>query len=774
MSPPRQLVRTKARVLGAGEGAGEILRQRFTFVPLEPPKGEGNGRRITLEEDQYVNSVRENDAFVKLCLKHQEVFRISERSAVGFAVEACRIGWSAARRLLAGSGPLAEAEAELQRTKQRLAKCNLVATQDLEHVKLQAEKNMEVLKAQAGKRGNPQTVPAVLAVPAGDMEEDLDLVTFHEPLQFLDDVHRELVLAIVRQKMRLLLSGKGPPSLMEALMRGGQLGEAAPPRDLEGELKDLEYEMEELTERLHSAEHRAEEAIKAARLAREQLREAEASMKRLAEMEAALRDREAHLDSENARLQQEVEVARQQAWEAKERVRTSELRVQELTAEAAAAAADAEASEGGRGSRRVAAAKQALQPTLYEVMEGCPSVPSEFGGTRTSWAAGSKTSWTASRSSWRQERTDKGKEGSLRELRQEGGDRLGKRAARRAAVQTDTAGLELVEQDSENKRLRVVVQELQQKLKELVDRCRKRGLDEHEDIACALSELGDVLKHKTVFDRLYEDAVHRIARLEELRARVNRDRDDFQPRLPESLHYLLPEAFSVDPSVLSMMEQSQSLVRAVGTQAVAVGTQAQGSMKSVPVATGSIWTRLHEPHVATLIAQMAAVNHPVPSPLRNDEVAGRAMLQPRPSGPAEADAQPRPLGQRHAPAAVQLNELDALAVKAAMGAGGANMPSLTSLSPEARLPLRRQRRVEFRGEDREKAPLLMSRPLVSSKSAPLLEGHALSWDGGEATGGSEAAAAASAAASVRLGVSPLSPPPRRGLAASAVGPRLLK
>merc|ERR1740120_584737 len=85
------------------------------------------------------------------------------------------------------------------------------------------------------------------------------LVTFHEPLQYLDKDTRQLVLEIVCDKLRQLEWGNAPPSLIEALIRtarsqrrGGDAGE------LQEKLCDVEDELQEARALLADSEDRAQ------------------------------------------------------------------------------------------------------------------------------------------------------------------------------------------------------------------------------------------------------------------------------------------------------------------------------------------------------------------------------------------------------------------------------------------------------------------------------------------------------------------------------------
>merc|ERR1711974_198504 len=80
-----------------------------------------------------------------------------------------------------------------------------------------------------------------------------------------------------------------------------------------------------------------------------------------------------------------------------------------------------------------------------------------------------------------------------------------------------------------------MLEELQTKTKELVSKCRVKFGSQVKEIAEDLG-LKDALKEHTVFERLYEDAIDRIHRLEKLREKISSERkalyqsDDTPPR----------------------------------------------------------------------------------------------------------------------------------------------------------------------------------------------------------------------------------------------------
>jgi len=94
--------------------------------------------------------------------------------------------------------------------------------------------------------------------------------------------------------------------------------------------------------------------------------------------------------------------------------------------------------------------------------------------------------------------------------------------------QTDLKGaaMENLVSDEEAKRLKVVVQELQAKMNEMVRKCKSRvGVSTVIDDIISEVGLKPVLNRHCVFDKLYKDALDRIGRLERLRQRYQQERE---------------------------------------------------------------------------------------------------------------------------------------------------------------------------------------------------------------------------------------------------------
>merc|ERR1719235_2867855 len=103
------------------------------------------------------------------------------------------------------------------------------------------------------------------------------------------------------------------------------------------------------------------------------------------------------------------------------------------------------------------------------------------------------------------------------------------------AVQTDLGGSEVDEHVKQIKQLRVMLEELQMKFKELLDKCKERGFgDELEKIAQDMGiEAMFAYSTRPVFQRLYEDALRRIRKLEKIRESIRLEREEASEEKPD-------------------------------------------------------------------------------------------------------------------------------------------------------------------------------------------------------------------------------------------------
>eukprot|EP00411_Alexandrium_monilatum_P045513 CAMPEP_0175470738 /NCGR_PEP_ID=MMETSP0095-20121207/73000_1 /TAXON_ID=311494 /ORGANISM="Alexandrium monilatum, Strain CCMP3105" /LENGTH=119 /DNA_ID=CAMNT_0016772171 /DNA_START=35 /DNA_END=391 /DNA_ORIENTATION=- len=118
---------------------------------------------------------------------------------------------------------------------------------------------------------------------------------------------------------------------------------------------------------------------------------------------------------------------------------------------------------------------------------------------------------------------------------------------------TEVTGSQWEEQAAEVKRLRLLLEELQMKIKEMAEMCKQRGLGDKISEILEGVGLKEVLKRKSCFERLYEDAQKRVERLEALREKVRREK---RALLPKTALEEDPDT-RPEPSILTTVEQSR-------------------------------------------------------------------------------------------------------------------------------------------------------------------------------------------------------------------------
>lgn len=91
-------------------------------------------------------------------------------------------------------------------------------------------------------------------------------------------------------------------------------------------------------------------------------------------------------------------------------------------------------------------------------------------------------------------------------------------------TQTDMQGSDVAHQEDVNK-YRVMLEEMQMKFKELMQKCRQRGFGAQVEEITHEIGLEEVIGTRAVFQRLYEDAQRRAEKLDRIRAQLQTERD---------------------------------------------------------------------------------------------------------------------------------------------------------------------------------------------------------------------------------------------------------
>lgn len=332
-----------------------------------------------------------------------------------------------------------------------------------------------------------------------------DTIVFHEPFEYLDPMTKELVLHIVAEKMRLVSNHHAPPSLLNALAPI-----LAAPRPVaksnNEEIIELQEELEETKNQLKDAEAKAKTAEAEAQKSKARAEAAEAKAKG---MESELQQLRAETTSLKALLQQKEDELR----EAKEELAKLQEEVLELNSQLQAEIA----------------ANSTLRQQLEQVARELQTAKDKAAKFETMLLE-------------LQAQYDV-LEKEAKEMREE----LARRNnTRTKSCQTTMTGTQIEEQVEEIKRLSLMLEELQTKLKELLEECGRQQLGgKVMDIARKLG-LESVIVKKTVFERLYTDAQDRVRRLENLREKLRKDKEA-----------LTGKAEPEEPSVMSIVETSQ-------------------------------------------------------------------------------------------------------------------------------------------------------------------------------------------------------------------------
>jgi len=447
-------------------------------------------KRARKDEKQFMSRVTMADSFWRSLASFSKNHGLDQEELEGFAEELCRCCWSEAGDMMTDEeGLLADFKAEKERMKAKLVQCNLSAMKQITACKVGGHADAELAD---------------------------DLVTFHEPLQFLDKDTKDLVLLIVLEKARLLEQGRAPPSLLEALTKHADAmskntegADMAVVKELREELEEARAEVRKARIRADDAEDRARKADSLVALAEAKAREAQQALAELQQREAALRAEHETLKEKSA--QQQAEIERQQVELLQQR---SEIERQRCEIERQREEIERQQAEIQRVTEELELEREA-NATLRAEVARLKDCIEEYV-----------------------KRVQK-LEGDLQELQarydtlEEEANAMREELARRnncktKGTQTNVTGQKMDEQTAEVKRLKLMLEEMQMKMKELMDKCRRKFGNEVSQIAEDMG-LKELMKEETVFQRLYDDAMDRVERLEKLRLRVKTERNQMWP-----------------------------------------------------------------------------------------------------------------------------------------------------------------------------------------------------------------------------------------------------
>lgn len=403
----------------------------------------------------------------------------------------------------------AAARSEVQKLKKQLDECNLSAMK-------------QVTALHAGSHSD------------GDLGEDT--IQFYEPLQHLDPEVKELVLLITGDKVRQIAEGGAPNSLVAEICQAVEAS-AKKRRNSTGggDVEELEEEVEELKDRLEAQEEKARSTQALKEHAEQRAREAD---NRLAEAQNECRQ----LQAEAERLQAETAQLRLELGQAKEGLNQAnalleeaaqveaELREELRVAGVELRLANEKADQLSRDIEREREANAMLkvevekgQKAMEQVVELQAELDKEKAG-----AAEARRRAEELEAARRELQTKAMKlEQEVTDLREEIEELKRKPATRNFSSQSTLTGGQIDDLDAENKRLKLALEELRAKLGELMTECKTKGGMSTEVMDSIADSVGlrPILKARSCFERLYEDAMHRVERLEKLRDKYRHEKE---------------------------------------------------------------------------------------------------------------------------------------------------------------------------------------------------------------------------------------------------------
>jgi len=391
-------------------------------------------------------------------------------------------------------------------------------------------------------------------------------------------------LRIVNEKMRLLEFRHAPPSLVEALVRSAD-AVAAPteaPVDAE-ELKELRAELAESRSQHKMTRRRLDEAEEKGRkweglLAQEQAktREVERVLAEVREQEAALRA--AHEELQKVSERQQAEIQQQQAEIQRQLVeierQKAELQEQRLELERQRGEIARQRGEIERLCCEIERLKAEVEKERHANAELRTEIGRLKEKIREYACRVEKLEQDLQEMTARFQALEK----EAKAMR----DELARRNNTRThGTQTSLTGPQIDEKTEEIKRLKLMMEELQMKMKELMDQCRRKFGGDVKKMAADLG-LDELMKEHTVFQRLYDDALDRVDRLEKLRDKIRRERRPAGHTSPRSAAMVDEILASPEQPVLEAVQQS----RLPGMRRFAVEaarTLGQGTPQSSPI-----------------------------------------------------------------------------------------------------------------------------------------------------------------------------------------------
>lgn len=464
---------------------------------MQPWRRKEGGYTTNIGEREFLSRVQSSDGFWKSLNGLSKVTGMEVDALEGFARDICRSMWPEVDAVMSSEGPIAAAREEVDRLKKKITECNLSAMK-------------QMLAAKSAKHLNGEL---------GD-----DTICFHEPLQYLDKDSKDLVMNVVCDKVRQLESGTAPPSLVQALVQHAEAQQSPQESASMEELKEAHAQLEDARVELRKARVRMEEAEELSRKFEIRLR--------AAEDRAQMFEQELNQTKDVLASTEEKLAATEEKLAETERTLAG-LRVEHEKLQSLCDEQQAKIEQQERELKYERQAKEKLQKEVERLQQYMKRAEQLEGELKALQAKHQELEAEAS---------------AMRE------ELARRNNTRTAGTQTSLTGPKLDEKAAETRKLKLMLEELQTKLKELMTEYRRKFGDAATKIADSLG-LKELLKEETVFQRLYDDAMERVHRLEKLRARVKKERQGIWPTPGSPRSLATGEA--PEMSVLQAVEENQ-------------------------------------------------------------------------------------------------------------------------------------------------------------------------------------------------------------------------
>lgn len=359
---------------------------------------------------------------------------------------------------------------------------------------------------------NRRALKQVQSVNSSVQHQDEGAVDFYEPLQYLDKETRELCVSIILDKIEQLASGNAPSSLVkmlsEAITDCKQNARKSGVENIGEEIGDDDEDDDAA-----AGKHVAQRESRKEKSLRQMIQEKEAMEEMLGdakERESCLQEHLKDSEDKITKLEQQLQASSQRAARAASELSEMKSRLEKAEAEMARMSCSL------TGSMLGAAENKSIQTASpgNEVTTQTASPGDEVNIVLLGGASGSI----------QQKDHEAAEDCEIAPAAQQMADRVVSHQASvlcqagvSQLVQTNLVGENIVNMKHENKKLKVMLEEMKAKLNDLMSECKKKGLGDVVREICDSVGLGKLLTCRSVFEKLYQDALDRVHRLQLLR-----------------------------------------------------------------------------------------------------------------------------------------------------------------------------------------------------------------------------------------------------------------